>query len=303
METRILKPPRLKKGHEIGVIAPAGPVTQSEIQQGIDLIKSYGYKVITGTHLYQKQGYVAGDDTIRLEDFHSMFHNRDIKAIFCARGGYGALRLLDKINFDLIRRNPKIFVGYSDITALLLAIYAKTGLVAFHGPMVKGLENDGARNLEAFFKLVSSNGLLSLDFTGGRVLIPGKARGTLLGGNLSLISHMIGTPFMPSLKSAVLFIEEKGEPPYRIDRLLTHLRLSGHLDDLAGLVAGTFEDCGDISSIDQLLIDTVIDLNIPVVSGLPVGHGPEKITLPFGIPLSIDTDSRALFTAEACISL
>lgn len=303
METIILKPPGLKQGKEIGIIAPAGPVTQSELQPGLNLLASFGYKVIPAPHLYHRLGYMAGDDDVRLQDLHSMFDNNNIKAIFCARGGYGTLRLLDRINYDLICRNPKIIVGYSDITALLLAIYKQTGLVTFHGPVVKELSKDRNRNLRFFFDLVSSGQSLKLDLTGGgSALMPGRARGILLGGNLSLISHLIGASFMPSLKGAILFIEERREPLYRIDRMLTHLRLSGILEDLVGLIAGGFEECGEISSIHSLLLEMVAGLDIPVVSGLPVGHGQENITLPLGLPVTLDTDLMTLYTSGACVS-
>ncbi len=297
-----IKPPRLKHGQEIGIIAPAGPVTQSEIQPGIDLLESFGYKVIPSPHLYHREGYVAGDDDTRLGDLHSMFHNENIKAILCARGGYGTLRLLDKINFDLIRLNPKIILGYSDITTLLWAIYKKTGLVTFHGPVVKDLAKKGSRDSEAFFDLVSSDKLLKLNLAEGLALIPGQARGTLLGGNLSLICHLIGTHFMPSLKGVILFIEEKEEPLYRIDRMLTHLRLSGLLENLAGLIAGGFEGCGNTSSINQLLLDTLSHVDIPVVSGLPVGHGPENSPLPLGVMAALDTEKMTLSITEPCIT-
>ena len=154
MQPENLKPPRLRKGEAVGVIAPAGPVTPSEIQPGINLLESFGYKVIVSPHLYQKEGYMAGNDETRLQELISMLEDGDIKVILCARGGYGTLRLLEQIDFDVILRNPKIIVGYSDITALLLAIYKKTGLVTFHGTMVKELSKNRNRNLESLLELV-----------------------------------------------------------------------------------------------------------------------------------------------------
>ena len=302
METIILKPSILNQGKEIGIIAPASPVTQAELQPGLNLLASFGYKVTRSSHLYDRLGYLAGDDDARLQDLHTMFNNENIGIIFCARGGYGTLRLLDKIDYDLIRMNPKIIVGYSDITALLLAIYKNTGLVTFHGPVVKELYEDKNQDLRSFLDLVSSEKLLKMDLTGGVALIPGRARGILMGGNLSLITHLTGVSYMPSLKGAILFIEERGEPLYRIDRMLTHLRLSGYLEGLAGLISGKFEDCGDISAINQLLVDTLSHFNIPVVSGLPVGHGSENITMPVGLPFTLDTDSMTLYTSETCVS-
>ena len=302
MQPKNLKPPKLQKGETVGVIAPAGPVTPSEIQPGIKLLESFGYKVIISPHVYQRQGYLAGNDETRLQDLNAMLENQDVKVIFCARGGYGTLRLLEKIDFDLIRMNPKIIVGYSDITALLLAIYKKTGLVTFHGTMIKELSKNRKRNLASFLDFISSDKMGKVDLASGITLAPGRAEGTLLGGNLSLICHLVGTPFMPSLKKSILFVEEKEEPLYRIDRMMTHLRLSGHLKGLVGLIAGTFEGCGNISSINGVLRDTVSDLKIPLLSGLPVGHGLENISLPIGVQAFLDTEAMILSITESCVT-
>ncbi|MFC1868741.1 LD-carboxypeptidase [Thermodesulfobacteriota bacterium] len=296
-----IKPPRLKLGDEIAIIAPAGPVTPSEIEPAIDLLIKNGYSVVQAPNLYRKQGYLAGNDAARLDDLHSMFENKNTKAILCARGGYGTLRLLDRIDYDLIKRNPKIIVGYSDITGLLLAIHKKTGLVTFHGPVARELTKNRHKNLTAFFDLVSSQGTLELDLSSGTTLAPGRARGNILGGNLSLISNLLGAPFMPSMKGAILFIEEKGEPLYRIDRMLTHLRLGGIFDDLAALIAGEFVDCGDISKINRLLTDVTSDGNVPVLSGLPVGHGMENITIPLGLQADLDTENMTLSILDRCV--
>lgn len=302
MQPDNLKPPKLQDGETVGVIAPAGPVTPSEIQPGIKLLESFGYKVIVSPHLYQRQGYVAGDDETRLGDLHSMLDNGEVKVIFCARGGYGTLRLLERIDFELIRRNPKIIVGYSDISALLLAIYKKTGLVTFHGTMVRELAKNRNRNLRSFLDMVSSPKAWKVNLSKGKALAPGQVKGRLLGGNLSLICHLLGTPFMPSLNKSILFVEEKEEPIYRIDRMMTHLRLSGQLRGLVGLIAGSFEGCGEISSINRVLVDTVSHLQIPVVSGLPVGHGLENISLPIGVQASLDTEAMTLSIIEPCVT-
>jgi len=223
-----------------------------------------------------------------------------VKAIFCARGGYGTLRLLDKIDYDLISRNPKVIVGYSDITALLLAIYKKTGLVTFHGPVVKEFKKNENQNLRLFLDLFSTQDSVRLDLQEGEALIPGKASGILLGGNLSLISHLIGTPFMPHFKETILFVEERGEALYRIDRMMTHLRLSGMLDQIEGLIIGRFIECGDISDIHNLIMDMVSDLNIPMVSGLPVGHEALNVTLPLGLKATLDTEKMMISIDDPC---
>lgn len=231
-----------------------------------------------------------------------MFLDPEIKAVFCSRGGYGSLRILDKIHFDLIKANPKIFVGYSDITALLIAIQKMTGLVTFHGPVFEKLASAHNNNWEIFSQIITSdNYYQEIKFSEGRVIFPGKAVGALIGGNLSLICHLIGTPFLPSFDGYLLFIEERGESLYRIDRMLTHLKLSGQLLGLAGLIAGEFEECGDINAINQLLMHIAHDLHIPVATGLPVGHGRKNIALPLGVKAVLDTDLMKLAIQEGCV--
>jgi muramoyltetrapeptide carboxypeptidase len=297
-----IKPRRLEPGDTIGVIAPAGPVVQEEIQPTIDLINIKGYHVHEAPNLFNRKGYLAGHDEARLDDLHSMFSDNRINAIFCARGGYGTIRILDKINYNLILDNPKIIVGYSDITALLFAILQKTDLVTFHGPVLRDLFQDGRDNLGDFLDLASSRTPRIVDLSGGMVLNRGRARGMVIGGNLSIISCLIGTDFMPMMKGAILFIEDKGEPLYRIDRMLSHLRLSGVMDDLSGLIAGRFTDCGDISDINELLGDFTSGIDIPVINGLPVGHDVENRTIPIGLHAELDTENMMLSFLETCVT-
>jgi muramoyltetrapeptide carboxypeptidase len=251
-----------------------------------------------GTHVYQRRGYLAGEDHARLSDLHDMFSDAEIRAIFCARGGYGSVRLLDKIDYDLIKENPKILVGYSDITALLMAIYKETGLVTFHGPMVRELNRRGEGNWRSLLNLISLNQPFKVSLRQGSALRKGKATGTLLGGNLSLICHLLGTPFLPSLDDCILFLEEKGEPLYRLDRMMTHLRLSHSLDRLVGLVAGHFEGCGDPSVINRFLADQWTDLEIPAGTGLTVGHGDTNVAVPLGLTAHLDMDTMTLSTTD-----
>jgi muramoyltetrapeptide carboxypeptidase len=297
-----LKPPRLRKGDSVGIIAPAGPVERSELEPAIDLLESLGYRTVSSNRLYDRKGYLAGDDEVRLEALHAMFENKEIKAVLCARGGYGTLRILDRVDFELIRDHPKIIVGYSDITALLLSIYRHTGLVTFHGPVVREFPKNREQNLNAILELVRGETLPRLDMTNGNALREGKRTGILLGGNLSLMTSLIGTAFLPSLKGAIVFVEERNEPPYRIDRMLTHLRLSGVLNGIHGLVTGRFEACGNTDAINRLLLDAVMDQDIPVMTGLPVGHGQENVTLPLGLKVSIDTDQMTLSLTEPCVT-
>jgi muramoyltetrapeptide carboxypeptidase len=293
---------RLKTGDTIGIIAPAGPVSKSEILSTIETLEDRGYQIFHSPNLYQRENYLAGSDVTRVSDLHMMFRDNNIKAILCARGGYGTPRIIEKIDYDLIRKNPKIFIGFSDITAILLAIYNETELVTFHGPMAKGLVANGERNLDNLLKVLSSEGPIELSLANGISLKEGKAKGRLFGGNLSLISSLVGTRFLPPLDGEILFIEERGEPLYRIDRMLTHLRLSGLLGGLAGLIVGEFKDCDDTTAIDRLLKDRTADLEFPVLSGLPVGHGIENITLPIGLRVEIDTESMMIHIPNPVIS-
>ncbi len=263
-------------------------------------MESFGLEVYLAPHVYDRRDYLAGEDKDRLADLHAMFLDHKMKAVFCARGGYGSLRLVDKLCYDLIKENPKILVGYSDITALLIAIHGKTGLVTFHGPVVRDFEYRNRGNWEDLIRLLSFGQPLRLSLTGGTGLIPGKATGPLIGGNLSLICHLLGTPFLPSLDGCILFLEERGEPLYRLDRMLTHLALTGQLKGLSGLIAGQFEGCGGISAISALLTDILSGLNIPLATGLAIGHGLKNLSLPLGLMAHLDTDLMVLSIMETC---
>ena len=288
----------LKQGDIIGIIAPASPVTDEEIRPAINIIKQQGYSVLEGTHLYDTHGYLAGSDEDRLNDLHEMFRNNSVKAVLCARGGYGTPRLLDKIDYDLIKRNPKVFIGYSDITALLLAVFQKTGLPVWHGPMLRGAEGR-ENNLNNLLTILASGGKINFRLDKNNVMNKGKIRGRLLGGNLSLISSLLGTPFLPSFKDSILFLEDKGESLYRIDRMLTQLKLAGVLEGIKGLVAGDFIDCGDIKEINRILSEAA-NQETPVYTGFPAGHGKENFPLPFGVEVELDTESLT-FNVDAFI--
>ena len=297
-----IRPPRLRHGDGIGIIAPAGPIEPSDMQPGIDLLESSGFRVHLSPHLYERKEYLAGDDETRLRDFHDMFRNNRVKAILCARGGYGTQRLLENIDYELICGNPKIIAGYSDITALLIALYRRNGLITFHGPMVKDLGKNQTRNLESFLGLVTSEEKVTFSLSNGKIIRQGQSKGVLLGGNLSILCHMVGTRFMPSPRGKILLIEEKGEPLYRIDRMLTHLTLTGVLRGCAAVVFGQFSECGDEASVIELLEEKTSHLNIPVVTGLGMGHGEENVTLPIGVRAFLDTEKMNLSLMEPCVS-
>jgi len=229
-----------------------------------------------------------------------MFSDPEVKAIFCARGGYGSARLLNKIDFDLIRKNPKIIVGFSDLTALLLAIYNKSGLITIHGPTLSDLPK--SINWEHLSRLITASHRPQIFFKQGRIINKGKAKGILLGGNLSTICSLLDTPFLPSFEGVILFLEEKGESPYKMDRMLTQLLLSGRLEGLSALIIGQIEDCGEMEIINSMLQGRLGRLTIPVITGLPVGHGNENISLPLGLPAVLDTERMLLKIEESAVS-
>jgi muramoyltetrapeptide carboxypeptidase len=296
-----IKPARLKDGDRIGILAPAGPVLQAEIQPGLDFLESRGFQLVYASHLFDRKGYLAGEDEARVKDLHAMFRDKKIKAVLCARGGYGTLRILRNLDYPLFSRNPKVFVGYSDITALLFALFKKSGMITIHGPVLRDLVKGDGRNANLLVTLMTSEDPITINFPSGTAVKEGRAEGMVLGGNLSLICHLIGTPFLPSFKGRLLFLEERGEPLYRIDRMLTHLLLSGELEKCAGLMVGTFEECEDPVSVVDLVRERCSTLRMPIVAGFPVGHGLDNVPLPIGARAVLDTRRMRLEFREPCV--
>jgi muramoyltetrapeptide carboxypeptidase len=296
----IISSPRLKENEAVGIIAPASPISKSEIRKGIQLIASFPLQVRLGIHAFQRSHYLAGSDQERVSDLHAMFSDPEIKAILCARGGYGTLRYLDKIDYGLLRNNPKPLVGFSDLTALLMAIYKHSGLITIHGPTVSQLDNGD--NWHHLSRLITTPYKPQLSLKSGMVINKGTARGILLGGNLATLCSLVDTSFLPSFDGVILFLEEKGEQPYRLDRMVTQLLLSGRLDHLSALVIGQLVGCGNEQVVYGLLKERFSDLPIPVVTGLPVGHGAENISVPLGLPALLDTQRLVLEIEEPAVS-
>ncbi len=310
----IIKPPRLRKGDIIGLVAPAStPSTEEKIKKGAVYLEQLGYRVKFGEHIRKTHGYLAGTDEERAADFNNMVRDKDVKAIFTIRGGYGTPRILQMIDYRSLKRNPKIIVGYSDITALQFAIFRKIGLVTFSGPMAgvemwKGIDS---YTEEHFWKLLTSTKIIGIMKNpvneSLKVLKYGKAHGRLLGGNLSLLGSLMGTPFLPILRKSILVIEDVEEAPHRIDRMLAQLLNAGVLDDLAGLVFGKFTDCNPSDpSEPHLIIEQVQDeyakkIKCPVVANFQYGHIPCKLTVPIGLQAIIDTKSNRIEVLESSV--
>ena len=298
-----MKPPRLRPGDTIAVIAPASaPVSPDRLARGVAYLERLGYRVEAGRPSERPRGYLAASDAVRLHELNSALGRPDVKAIFCVRGGYGTLRLLPDVDYATARRHPKLVVGYSDITALHLALYQKTGVPGLSGPMVAvewGTLDAASERL--FWDLARGATPQPLLGPGGEALQPvrpGSAEGVLLGGNLTLVTRLIGTPYLPDLAGALLFLEETGEAPYRIDGLLAQLKLTGILDRLGGLILGSFTESDPqpgrpTLSLDEVFAHYTRDLAYPVAKGLVYGHVPVKSTIPLGVRARLEVDVRS----------
>lgn len=297
-----LLPGRLLPGDTIGIVAPAGPFDRKEFGRGVEALKAMGFRIVVPDDIYIKNGYLAGPDIHRANLINTFFADRKIKAIICARGGFGSMRILSLLDFELIKKNPKIFIGFSDISAILSVLYTKCGFVVFHGPMVTSLGDASRKTMEALLAAVSSDAMLAIRPKTGITIRHGLASGPVAGGNLTTLCHLVGTSFEPGLKGHLLLLEDKGEPCYRIDRMLTHMKLAGCFDDLAGLVLGSFKNCGPISEIIEIVDNLFKEDNIPILAGFEVGHGKNNITIPIGLNATVDADRQLLSFHESATS-
>ena len=289
----VIYPEKLKYGSTIGLIAPASFASEEKVDRAIKNLSELGLKVIEGNYLREKNGFVAGTDEQRLEDLHNMFEDPGIDGIWCVRGGYGAGRLLDYIDYDLVRKNPKVFIGYSDITSLVNAFFYKSGLICFHGPVASS-------KFTYYTSLYLNRALFDPGFTftvlpnrdydeGGEVytvLKPGEAEGIMVGGNLSLLASMCGTGFLPDFKDKIVFIEDIGESSYRVDRMIVQLRQATNIDLASALIFGNFTNCkaenGD-QTVEEVITNQFKELACPQVMGYSIGHIDNHCTIPVGI--------------------
>jgi len=305
----IIRPKRLEKGDVIGLIAPGYSITQEMLEHSINAIKAMGMEPYHTERIFTPHGYLSNTDDERAKDLMHMFTNDEVKGIFCIRGGYGCTRILDMLDFDLIRQNPKILLGYSDITALLNAFYTKIGLVGFHGAMGPEPNSYAYESVKTMVmgpteKLTLKNydfdveTLTDPEFE-RYVITSGQATGKLIGGNLSLLSAMNGTDYDIDYTDGLVCIEDVGEAPYRIDRMLTQLISTPSFKKAAGIVFGICKGCekkegSDSFSLKEVILDRVAPLGIPAVYGMSFGHIPESFTFPIGIEASLDADSFGL---------
>jgi muramoyltetrapeptide carboxypeptidase len=298
------KPARLKPGGRIGVLAPAGCVDKGPLATGVKALVAQGFEVELGAHVLAQNGYLAGAAEARAKDLMEFFCRKDIDAVFCARGGFGSMQMLPYLSSEL-GKHPKIFAGYSDITILLNWLRQFCGMVTFHAPMVA---MDFARGLSEF----SNSHLWNLlggqttawRFDLGETVRPGKTQAEMMGGCLSLLVTTLGTPYEIDTRGKILFIEDVGEKPYRIERLLTHLKMAGKLDHVSGVLFGDFTNCEGEGArgFKQVIDDLFHDAPYPVATGMKAGHGQENLALPFGVPMKLDGNTATLELLESPVA-
>lgn len=301
-------PPALCPGDRVAVIAPgSAPRDPINLQHGLDRLRAMGYEIEVYFDPAEQHGYLAAPDARRLELLNTCLQHPDLRAILCVRGGYGTLRLLPHVDYEAARRHPKLLVGYSDITALQWALYTRAGWKSLSGPVLTEwdqLDEDGAQRFCTLAEGGRPNALCGPDDAPLQPLRSGTAEGRLIGGNLSVISRLIGTPYWPSLKRAILFLEDVGEAPYRVDRMLAHLAHAGILDELGGVVLGCFSPDstdGPTLSLDEVLDDYFGHRAYPVATGLPYGHFMPRALLPIGTRahLTVTDDAASLALLES----
>jgi muramoyltetrapeptide carboxypeptidase len=308
----LIKPPRLRAGDTIGLVNPSAAAFHPE---WVDIFKEelalLGLRPRLGPHFFDRRGYLAGTDEDRAADINTFFRDPSIHAII-AWGGWGAARILSRINYDAIRRNPKIFMGYSDITSLLLAIHQRTGLVTFHGPYeLTPFALSHIRRVLFDAKAIAlrnpkGDGPVQIE-NRVRTITPGRARGRILGGNLTVLTTIMGSDYLPSWKGSILFLEDKGEQIYRVDRMFTQLKLAGVLDQISGFVLGRCTDCnpgegyGSLT-LDEVLQDHIAPLAVPAWQGAMIGHIDDQYTIPLGIEVEIDADAGIIQMLEPAVT-
>ncbi len=314
----VIKPNRLKAGDTIAVVGPAAPsYDREQVQITVESLEALGLKVQLGKHIFDRYGYLAGKDADRAADLNEAFANPNVQAIIAMHGGWGCARILPLLNYSVIQKNPKPLLGYSDITALLLGIHAETGLVTFHGPVGSATWNEFSTN---YLRRLLFNGesllmenpkdkekLLAQVKDRTTTLVKGKAKGKLIGGNLTVLCHIIGSSYLPDFKDKILFIEDIHEDIYSVDRMLTHLKLAGILDQIAGFVFGKCTDCeagsGGYGSLTlwDLFDDHIVPLKKPAYTGAMIGHIKDKFTVPLGIEAEIDADLGTIQLLESAV--
>ncbi|MGZ3865046.1 MAG: S66 peptidase family protein [Bacteroidia bacterium] len=306
--SEVIKPKALKAGDTVAITSPAGAVwDETQVEKFTGIIEGLGFKVKHGQTLKEKHGYFAGKDELRAKELSDFFSDKEVSAIFCMKGGWGCARILDKINYELIKKNPKVIMGFSDITSLLIAINHKTGLVTFHGPVGNSGWNDFSVDYIKRVLIQKENVTYTYpekDDDKPYMINPGKAKGVLVGGNLTVLAGIIGSEYLPHWKNKILFLEEAKEEPYSVDRMLTQLKLAGVLNNISGFVFGKCVKCEAEEPQKAFLFKEVLEqhikpLGIPAFYGAMIGHIENKYTMPIGIQAEIDAEKNIIRLLES----
>ncbi|MDH4045504.1 MAG: LD-carboxypeptidase [Gemmatimonadota bacterium] len=315
----VIRPRALSKGSRVALVAPAGPLTErDDLTRARELCDGLGWEPVPGPRALGRHGYLAGNDEDRLADLNQMLRDPAVDAVWCLRGGFGVTRILDQVDFGALAARPRPLIGFSDITALLLASLGETGVIPFHGPMARApLTRFSREHLERVVTRPAAAGTLGRLAPPEGVLAPrahrivpirgGVADGPLVGGNLSLLTALAGTRFFPVLDGAILFLEEVGEDLYRVDRMLAHLRMLGALERVAGVIVGQFTDMkrgtGDGAlGFDEVLTTYIGPLGVPAAYGFPIGHVDDQWTLPLGVRARLDAGAGEVVVLEPAVA-
>lgn len=317
-EPAVIKPARLKSGDKLAVVSPGSYISENELQDSVKNLNQLGFETTYSGKVLLQSGYLAGSDRERADDLMEKFSDKSIKGIVCSRGGYGCARILPFLDYDVIRSNPKVLIGYSDVTALLYGIFKKSNLITFHGPVGISSFNDySVNNFNKVLLNPANNTVLynsgsgeDENIYGVTSIVEGKARGRMIGGNLSIMISLIGTEFDVDYSGKIVFLEEVEEEPYRVDRMLTQLIQTGKFDNAAAIMLGIFKKCvakenSDLTAKSFTLMEVLSDrlgtLKIPVIYGMSFGHVKDKLTIPFGVYAEIDTYSQTLTLLESAV--
>ena len=291
---KIRRPARLKPGARIGIIAPAGPFDDETFGRGTRILEKMGFEVFIPPQLLDARGYLAASDQHRAQLVNQLFADKSTDAVICARGGYGSIRILPLLDYEIMADNPKVFIGFSDISVLLNVFTDRCGLATFHGPVVTSLADSNAETRKSLMQAVSSDARLEFRAPEGTTVKAGSATGAVCGGNLTTICHLVGTPYAPAFVNKILFLEDRGEAPYRVDRMLVHMKLAGCFENLAGIVLGSFENCGSMESVLNIVSEIFAPYAFPILAGLEAGHGQNNLTIPLGVEATLDADRHML---------
>jgi muramoyltetrapeptide carboxypeptidase len=277
----------LKPRDTIGISAPSARFDLKKFNAGVQILQNLGYKVCIPEEIFGKKRYLAGDDMLRATVINQLFSDPGIDGIMCARGGFGSMRLLEHLNWELIKNNPKLFIGFSDITAILLPVLEKTDHIVIHGPTLVSFADAKQQTLDSFQRIIQGF-FDTIEIPNGDIIRPGRCRGVLKGGNISTISHLLGTKFQPDFNYAVLFLEDIGEPAYKIDRMLTQMKMAGMFKHVAGVITGSFKECDNDHYIHEILFEIFQQYHIPIITNMKAGHGNINLSLPMGMDIEMD---------------